>query len=77
MNKLYLVNRTIGYLPDYDVYGGFVISADSEQEARDIASSASADEGGDVWQDPQLEFKVIADTTTEPTGIVLGDFNAA
>lgn len=73
--KLYLLRRmdSVGY----DEYIGFVVSADNETEAREIASEQFADEGKDKWHS-QLDVSatLIALNSTQPKGIVLESFNA-
>ena len=75
MSKLYLLKRMdrVGY----DEFDGFVISADTETEARDFAIQEAADEGDEVWSS-QLDVSctLLALNTKHDKGIVLGSFNA-
>lgn len=75
MGKIWLLEREddIGW----DEFRGFVIAANTEGEARDIAALNHADEVPETWQG-QLTCTVrcIADNTDEPNGIVLESFNA-
>lgn len=63
----------------YDTYQGFVICAETEAEARLVASNKAADEGPSVWTDPKHSTaEVIAYTTcyAHDDPIVLADFHA-
>lgn len=72
MSKLYLLKR-INRL-GYDEYDGFLISADSESEARSLCKYADE---GDIWGDSsEVSCKEVAPYTEEPKGIVLERFNA-
>lgn len=75
MSKLYLLKRMNDI--DWDEYIGFVIAADTETEARDLAAQEAADEGEKVWGS-QLECSctLLAISTKHEKGIVLGSFNA-
>ena len=59
----------------YDKYFGFVVRAESEKEARQIAAGEAADEGRDTW------FNCNATKCREvplqgEKGIILSDFSA-
>jgi hypothetical protein len=70
--KLYLIERIdpIGY----DEYIGFVIAAESEAEAREMAAYLPGDEGAEIWKTAPI--RCIADVTGETPGVVLYSFNA-
>lgn len=73
--KLWLLNRTdnIGY----DEYAGYVIAAETENEARLIAAVNHADEGSEVWEGQlTCTAECIADATNREAGIILESFNA-
>jgi len=62
----------------YDEYGGHVICARTENDARRLASDRAADEGSDVWLDNSVPcVKIgIADPKTPRHAIILSDFHA-
>jgi hypothetical protein len=74
--QLWLLQPVEIWEPWYDKAFGFVVRAESEDEARRFASAKEGDEGKDVWLDPTL-------TTCEPLvaggepGIILRDFWSA
>lgn len=53
----------------WDEVQGFVIAAESETQAREIASSRAEDEGRIVWQTAPCEL--IGTTGSLPEGVVL------
>ena len=55
---------------DYDEYDSFVIVADSQQDAIQIAIA----KGGGKFR--AATIRPIGTTTTEPEGVILGSFNA-
>jgi len=61
----------------YDAYNGFVIAAESEEIAREIANEDPGAEGS-IWENPQLSSCLYigeaADHVVE--GVVLSDFHA-
>ncbi len=71
MLNLYRLEREGGI--GFDEVKGFVIAAESESQARDIAMSRAADEGPSIWREIYCEF--IGTTTTLSEGVVLGSFN--
>lgn len=74
--KLYLLTRNDK--TGYDEYLGYVIAADNETQARDIAAANAADEGVEVWNS-QLDCNVTLlaiNSTKREAGIVLESFNA-
>lgn len=74
--KLYLLTRNDK--TGYDEYLGYVIAADTETQARDIAAANAADEGAEVWNS-QLDCNVTLlalNSTKREAGIVLDSFNA-
>jgi hypothetical protein len=67
--------------PWYDKAFGFVVRADSEAEARQIAQSNGGDELGwdikrDCWTDPTAAT-CIKLSVEGPSGVVMRDFHAA
>lgn len=68
----------------YDCYDSFLIEANSEEDAREIAQKAGADEirkGGDrnfpFWTDEENSSCVLlSELKTKPGEIVLSSFNA-
>lgn len=73
--NLYLLSRVLD-APLYDVLNNVVVSADSEQVARGIASIFAGDEGADVWVNKaDTKIKLIG-TGTNNTGVICRDFNA-
>lgn len=74
--KLYLLKRTDG--TGYDEYYAYVIAAENETQAREIAAGNAADEGEAVWHS-QLDCSVTLlalNSTRREAGIVLDSFNA-
>lgn len=69
--RLWLLKRRAE--PDYDEFGGFVVRAADEAQARRIAARRASEQG--IWSDPQQ-------TTCKPlehdgrSGVVLVDFRA-
>jgi hypothetical protein len=59
----------------YDANNGFVIRAETEQHAREIASQQRGDEGSSTWLDPRRSScrELTADG---PTEVIIRDFNA-
>jgi len=80
--NLYLIKRTDEI--DYDEYAGFVIAAEGEKQAREIAAKRSFCEGKDIWLDtfdgnyytPMVLIKMLASDVSLPEGIVLSDYKA-
>ena len=60
----------------YDCAYGFVIRAESEKEAREMAAKQSGDEGGSTWRDPALTTCVELKAEGE-AGVMIRDFLAA
>jgi hypothetical protein len=79
--KLWLL-RPIDGLPDdpwfnwYDKAFGFVVIAETEDDARDVASEDPGDEGGDAWRDANCSTCVELVAEGEAR-IVLRDFASA
>lgn len=71
--KLYMISRTedIGY----DEYDSFVIAAESQEQARQIAADANGDEGRAPWLDSTRSICREIDAKSEK-GIVLRSFQA-
>lgn len=59
----------------YEENDGFVILANNEEEARQIANNEAADEGK-IWDNPMKTKCNLLDRNAEP-GIILQSFNAA
>ncbi len=70
---LWLVKR-IGPV-DYDEYEGFLIRAESEQRAREMAEAKRADEEKGTWADPERSSCTLV-TAEGAEEILLEDFNA-
>lgn len=80
--KLWILERKLDLPHDdnpwrfpYDKNHGFVIRAETEDSARKIANSRSADEG-DVWANDKYSTCIELISSGEE-GIILIDFNAA
>lgn len=59
--------------PGYDKAHGFVIRADSERQARELAASKAGYEGKEAWFRPQ--YSTCFELTVEgPAGVILRDF---
>ena len=59
----------------YDCYHVFVIQAETESEARLIASDSKGDEGEDAWLNPKWSYcrELVPDGKS---GVVISDFHA-
>ena len=57
----------------YDKMRGFIIAAESEEEARSIAHANCGDEGS-VWLEPTMTYCKLL-TASKP-GVVMSDFHA-
>lgn len=64
----------------YDVALGFIVRAETEQDARQLAASDCGDEGSDAWLDQALSSCIeLADlplTTDGPAEVIMRYFNA-
>lgn len=60
----------------WDEAAGFVVNADTENQARLYASEQAGDEGPDVWLDPGLSACTML-SNTPARGVVLRDYRAA
>ena len=81
MKKLWLLERTYDDIFSYDENYGFVICANTEKQARKIASLESGDENDSKtitspWLRPEKSScrQLIAEN--EKIGLILRDFNA-
>jgi hypothetical protein len=69
---IYLLERIGG--TDYDEAAGFVVVAESPDEARRLAAEQYGDEGSDTWLAPSRSTCKVIDSTRQ--GVVLRDFRA-
>jgi len=76
MNNVYLLERLTK--ADRGEYAGFVVLADSETEARHLASGegGSGQRETEYWLDPVMTSCELIDVENDPAGIILSDFNA-
>ncbi len=75
--KLWLLTRNDDDGPTYDAYGGHVIAAPTEQEARALASEQPGDEGRDVWFNPdKVTCEHFGEAIKDEPGTWLSDFHA-
>jgi len=87
--NLYLIKRTDEI--DYDEFAGFVIAAEGEKQAREIAAerdngfpSCFGSKGKDIWLDtfdgnyytPMVLIKMLASDVSLPEGVILSDYRA-
>lgn len=72
--KLWLLKRESKFGPMYDVNNGFVIRAESEAQARNIASDHHGDEGIGFWLTDKATCEELL--PEGDVGIILQDFNA-
>lgn len=70
---LYLLRNLAG--ADWDENNGFVISAESPDHARRIASENARGEGKETWLSPTGSSCELL-TDTAPVGVVIRDFHA-
>ena len=73
---LWLLKPIKGWKPWYDKAFGFVVRAQTEQEARKFASSECGDEGPDVWLQPGVTTCVKL-TDEGGTGVILRHYASA
>ena len=74
--KLFLVQAKAGHPkwePWYDKAFGFVVRAESEREARLLASNGAGDEGQDAWIDAEASTCVEL-TADGEAGMIMQDF---
>jgi hypothetical protein len=71
---LYLLKRDDSWI-GYDEYVGFVVRAESEEQAREIVSKTNGQEGGKTWLDASKASCDLIDQAGSP-GIILDSFNA-
>lgn len=72
--KLWILKRVDMTFGDYDAYYGFVIRAESEEIAREMASKEERDRPG-FWKNPALS--ICEELLPEGEGgILLDDFHA-
>lgn len=64
-----------GLQPLYDAAWGFVIRAETEDRARELASEQACDEGAKQWMSPQSSTCVEL-TVEGDEEVVICDFNA-
>lgn len=74
--KLWILKSVTDWTPWYDSAFGFVVRAETETQAREVASHRAGDEGGVVWLDAALTTCEELPTDGEPC-VVLRDFAAA
>lgn len=73
---IYGIEGDIVWLNPWDKAQGFVIRAETEQRAREIASQNGGDEPNHVWLDP--EHSGCREITTEGLeSVILRDFHEA
>ena len=73
--KLYLLSRIYERGKIYDCFNGHIIRADTEDEARAMASDTARDEGRNTWLDPTRSTCVIIEDTGKKE-IILSDYHA-
>lgn len=72
---------------DYDEYAGFVIAAETEWLARNIAADRSSGEGREIWlrtwascggnyYETISQIELLASDVSLPEGVVLADYRA-
>ena len=80
-----IINPNFGYedyAPDspwravYDCAHGFIIQAETEGQARLIASDNHGDEGSDAWLSPKWSYCVEL-IVEGKSGVIMRDFHAA
>ncbi len=60
---------------NYDMNHGFVIAAETEQRAREIAADCAVDEGREAWLDSKYSDCSIL-TAGDSEGVIIADFHA-
>lgn len=74
--KLYYIRPIRDWTPWYDTADGFIVRAESEEEARQLASSDAGCEGEKVWLDPkETVCEVLSDAGKSK--IIIRSFHAA
>jgi hypothetical protein len=64
---------------DYDEFAGFVIAAETEARAREIAAGRASGigaEGKAIWLTPISRIELLASDVSLPEGVVLADYRA-
>lgn len=77
--KLWILQGSVevaAFDPWYDKAFGFVVRAESKDEARRIASEEAGDEGAAAWLDPAQTTCAMLEDAGDP-GILLRDFASA
>lgn len=79
--NLYFLKPILGITPDrwdpwFDKAFGFVVRAENEPKARQIAAYNCGDEGEDAWVNPKLSSCEILTADGEP-GMIIQDFHSA
>lgn len=75
--NLYLLLEVHAQRPRiYDVAVGFVVAAETELDARVLASERSGDEGEEPWLDATKSTCEVIGATYKPRGVILRDFVA-
>lgn len=73
--KLWILRPVKDWVPWYDKNFGFIVRAETEYDARNLANRAFSDEG-DVWDEP--EFTTCTELSTEgDQEIIMTDFRRA
>jgi hypothetical protein len=81
--KIFLLNakaKSRVWTPWYDKAFGFVVRADDEKQARELASKEAGDEGAKAWLNPQQSLcEIVGDAVGngEEAQVLLRDFAAA
>jgi hypothetical protein len=68
-------NRESPWFNNWDCAHGFVVEAETEDEARRLASGGSGDEGAHAWLQSKYSHCIELLPSDKP-GVILRDFNA-
>jgi hypothetical protein len=74
-NRLFLLKIIGDHIGDWDIAEGFVVRANSQQKARELAAESCGDEKADTWLDSAKSTCVDLESDGE-AGVVLVDFKA-
>lgn len=74
--NIYLIQYNLMENYNYDVYDGFVIVANNEEEVRELAKNSHADEGKRIWETAEISKVGYYMGVEVSPFIILSSFNA-
>ena len=76
MTHLYMLKQNDGDDIKYDIAVGFIIRAESHQQARKFASECCGDEGPRTWLNPEMSTCQRLKPESAGLGVLMRDFRA-